>query len=113
MGYCMSMQESSFFAEKEHADEIVERFEDECFVFESDYAGNLVEVEFTGEKLWDQFEAFCEIAPFVKPGSYIQMIGEDGCIWRWYFKNGVCEEHDAVLAWPTMEGLPLGPAMEV
>jgi hypothetical protein len=41
--------------------------------------------DFLGEKRGDEHIFFNAIAPYVKPGSFIQMVGEDGVIWRWYF----------------------------
>ena len=38
------------------------------------------------EYLWDA------IAPYVDNGSYIQMQGDDGAIWRWSFKDGKCHD---------------------
>ena len=52
------------------------------------------EIYFTGEKLGDDFEVFKAIAPYVEANSYIQMMGEDGYIWRWHFdgKNVIEQE---------------------
>lgn len=40
----------------------------------------------------DENRLFNAIAPYVKPGSYIQMTGEDGTMWRWAF-DGVRYTH--------------------
>lgn len=45
-------------------------------------------IEFTGEKLGSDEPFFETIAPFVTDRSYIEMEGEDGCRWRWWFSNG-------------------------
>lgn len=54
---------------------------------------------FDGEKLGNDYELFCAIAPYVEDDSYIEMSGEDGCIWRWVFKNGKCKEIYPVIIW--------------
>jgi len=54
--------------------------------------GNLLIVYFLGEKYGDDNILFEAIAPFVEDGGYIQMQGEDGCVWRWLFKDGKLEE---------------------
>jgi hypothetical protein len=43
---------------------------------------------------------FETLAPFVKDGSYIAMVGEDNAIWRWYFTKGKCESQSGALSWP-------------
>lgn len=57
---------------------------------ETDKDGNIHSIYFTGEKLGQDQLLFDAIAPFVKEGSYISMIGESGCKWKWIFKNNQC-----------------------
>lgn len=54
---------------------------------------------FEGEKLGDDYNLFCAVAPFVEDGSYIEMSGEDGCLWRWVFENGKCKEIYPTITW--------------
>ena len=54
---------------------------------------------FEGEKLGSDYELFCAVAPFVEDGSYIEMSGEDGCLWRWVFENGKCMEVYPTITW--------------
>lgn len=54
---------------------------------------------FEGEKLGDDYNLFCAVAPFVEDGSYIEMSGEDGCLWRWVFENGKCKEIYPNIIW--------------
>lgn len=49
-------------------------------------------INFEREKIGDEQILFNAIAPFVEPGSYIEMVGEDGTIWRWYFDGKECHE---------------------
>lgn len=49
--------------------------------------GDIVSLEYFGEKLEDDEMLFAWIAPYVEPDSFIQMRGEDGDIWRWVFEN--------------------------
>jgi hypothetical protein len=59
---------------------------------EYDDAGNVDNIEFTGEKLGQDKLLFDAIAPFVEPGSYIEMVGEDGARWKWKFDGKTCTE---------------------
>lgn len=52
--------------------------------------GNVVGIEFLGEKLGEDEVLFEAIAPFVAEGSYISMKGENGGQWKWEFVNGKC-----------------------
>ncbi len=62
---------------------------------ENDVEGNINTIFFNGEKLGDDKVLFDVIAPYVKKGSFIEMRGEDGCIWRWIFDGKTCEEKTA------------------
>lgn len=42
---------------------------------------------------------FSAIAPYVKPGSYIQMTGEDGTLWRWAFDGVRCIKQKPTIIW--------------
>jgi len=61
--------------------------------------GNIIDVEFVGEKSGDDEYILNTIAPFVEPGSYIEMHGEDGALWRWFFDGKTCEEKSATVTW--------------
>jgi len=56
------------------------------------------DISFEGEKIGDEAVLFGAIAPFVEPGSYIEMHGEDGAIWRWIFDGKTCEEKAATVS---------------
>lgn len=62
------------------------------FPIELDDDLNVVDIGFTGEKLGDEKQMFEVIAPFVEDGSYIEMQGEDGDVWRWEFTGDSVEE---------------------
>lgn len=57
-----------------------------------DIYGNIIDLCFNGEKLGDDFKMFEVIAKYVKDGSYIEMCGEDGYVWRWVFKDRQVKE---------------------
>jgi hypothetical protein len=57
-------------------------------------------IAFDGEKIGNEEVLFDAIAPFVESGSFIEMHGEDGCQWRWLFRNGKCYEIYPELTWP-------------
>jgi len=46
---------------------------------------SIIGIHFTGEKYGDEDLLFAAIAPYVEAGSYLEMIGEDGALWRWVF----------------------------
>lgn len=60
--------------------------------------GEVEDLWFEGEKLGDDEILFNAIAPFVEKGSYIEMGGEDGEVWRWVFDGTKCKEVAAVMA---------------
>lgn len=57
-----------------------------------DDKGNVIGIDFEGEKLGDEDHLWKAIAPFVTPDSYIEMSGEDGDFWRWYFDGSTVVE---------------------
>ena len=61
--------------------------------------GEITDIQFEGEKLGDDDKLFNAIAPFVEPGSFIEMQGEDGTLWRWLFDGKTCTEKQAKVSW--------------
>ena len=55
---------------------------------ENDRTGAVTDIWFAGEKLGDDETLFQAIAPWVKDGSFIEMMGEDGAFWKWVFQDG-------------------------
>lgn len=53
-----------------------------------DEKGNIINVEFTGEKYGDEDIFFSSIAKYVEPKSYIKFVGEDDDEWTWLFNDG-------------------------
>lgn len=66
--------------------------------FKLDSQKNVVEIWFEGEKGRDDDE-LKPLAPYVKNGSYVEMMGEDGARWRWIFKNGKIITKNAKISW--------------
>lgn len=62
-------------------------------------AGDIVGIDLTYDKLWFDYDMFQAIAPYVEDGSYIEISGEDGELWRWCFKNGKCLEIYPKIVW--------------
>jgi hypothetical protein len=103
MGYEMEMENSKFMIKEEnikkaekalktqfqlkerHLEDMLEELNG--WSCEFDEEGNLTNIEFEGVKLHDDEEMFRTIAPFVEDGSYIEMSGEGGDLWRWIFKD--------------------------
>ena len=61
--------------------------------------GNVTGISFHGDKMGEDYQMFQSIAPYVRSGSFIEMIGEDGEQWRWVFKDGKCREIIAKVSW--------------
>ena len=66
---------------------------------EHDAEGNITAISFAGEKLGDDEHLFGSIAEFVGDGSFIEMHGEDGAMWRWIFSGGKVVEKHATVSW--------------
>jgi len=60
---------------------------------------NVFDIVFEGEKRGDDDIFFNTISPFVEDGSYIQMSGECGAMWRWVFCDGICKEIEPQITW--------------
>ena len=61
--------------------------------------GDLTNIYFAGEKLGDEETLFQALAPFVDKGSFIEMQGEDGELWRWVFDGQQMIEQTARITW--------------
>ena len=124
MGYYMHQRENSFFLPKEKQQEALKAIkiagENKPRIFGShilqaqtlqevldwwcwkpqfDDEGNIVAIHFEGQKSGDDLELFNAIAPFVKEGSFIEMSGEDGAIWRYQFDGKICFENYPTISW--------------
>lgn len=58
----------------------------------TDSDGNIIDIEFQGEKCNEDFDVMKALGPFVEIGSYIVMMGEDRSTWTWSFDGEECEE---------------------
>ena len=67
-----------------------------------DNDGNIVEIFCSGAKLRQEEEWMDVIAPYVEPGSQINMCGEDGSLWCWRFNGQNCIEYSGELTFPDM-----------
>lgn len=62
-------------------------------------SGDVVNIQFEAEKIGDEEQLFAVLAPFIAPGSYIEMVGEDGDRWRWVFDGTTCQTVRAKVSW--------------
>ena len=124
MGYCMEQVDSKFHIKKENFEKalqtlktknpqgnfinkdenefidcrtIFEALDKRCWHLIED--GDINEICFEGEKSHSDLELFDSFAEFVEKGSYIQMSGEDGEIWRWVFDGKTCEAICPKITW--------------
>lgn len=61
--------------------------------------GHVTGIDFAREKIGDEDVLFAALAPFVKAGSYIEALGEDGERWRWVFDGERCAVQRARVVW--------------
>lgn len=62
--------------------------------------GDINNICFCGEKKGGDEEVILgSIAPYVENGSYIEMEGEDGIVWRWCFDDGMIYEKYPTIIW--------------
>lgn len=124
MGYYMDQRDNSFFLPEEKQQEALQAIkiaaESKQRIFgactsqfqtlqealeawawkpEFDEEGNIVAISFEGNKSGNDLELFQAIAPFVKAGSFIEMGGEDGAIWRFQFDGKTCYENYPTIKW--------------
>jgi hypothetical protein len=59
---------------------------------EFDEEGNIIDIEFTGEKYGNEDILFNALAPFVKNGSFIAMVNDRREVWRWRFDGQKCHK---------------------
>ena len=70
---------------------------------ELDDEGDVYWIEFDGQKYGgDEMVFLNTIAPYVRKDSYIEMEGEEGERWKWYFDGETCVEHFAHINYPTL-----------
>ena len=124
MGYCMYSEESTFEIKEENLDPAFKHCKKMLVKENVKYAWvdnqtlrdskNLFEfleecrwcydledktIGFIGEKYGNEEILFNTLAPFVEDNSYIKMVGEDGGLWKWIFKNGECKKIEPKIIW--------------
>ena len=67
--------------------------------FNGDGSGDVAWIMFHGEKYGDDEKLLQAIAPYVEPGCFIEMQGEDGALWRWTFNGTTMVEQNANISW--------------
>lgn len=66
-------------------------------------SGDLLIIEFTGDKYGNELTIWQVLAPFVENDTYIEYKGEDGDVWRHIFKNGKCKEVHPKIVWEELQ----------
>jgi len=62
-------------------------------------AGDIVDLAFAAEKMGEDEVLWKVIAPWVRNGSYLEIVGEEGERWRWIFEAGTCIHKAAKIVW--------------
>jgi len=81
------------------ADSFQEVMEEWRWEVEFNERGDVIDLFFNGQKLGDDELLFQTIAPFVEAGSYIEILGEEGEMWRWAFDDKECTELSPTIIW--------------
>jgi hypothetical protein len=90
-----------FHVKTENFGRVYKNLESYGYAPDTDDDGNIIGLEFVGDKVvYDEEKMFQKIAPFVEDGSFIEMRGEDGAMWRWVFSGGTVREVRATVVWP-------------
>jgi hypothetical protein len=105
MGYHIELVDQSFFVEAKNVSRVEGKLLDMLDFVKKDEEGNIVGVEVQGEnKLWDQQEILTGIAPFVRKGSFLEILGEDGDRWRWVLDGEKCYKVTPTITWRDCAG---------
>ena len=119
MGYCVSMTNVKFFIAEVNKYNAYKAFkasplalevqkpihsiEDALdyygYVAKNDGEDNIIGLEHNVEKLSDEEKLFDIIAPYVRSGCFIEMVGEDNSMWRWVFTDGTMKEITPKIEW--------------
>lgn len=62
--------------------------------------GDICDLVWGGEKIGDEYNMFEQIAPWVDDESYLNCQGEDGEMWRWYWRQGNLYQIEAEIHYP-------------
>ncbi|MFA5307800.1 MAG: hypothetical protein WC365_10185 [Candidatus Babeliales bacterium] len=94
---------TSLYTDKEgidklrHLNDVFKLF---CYYIEyDDDTDDVNDINFEGEKLADDYEMLCSIAPFVEAGSYIEISADENSSWRWFFDGKSCTEIYPTITW--------------
>jgi hypothetical protein len=122
MGYSATMTKCEFFMDLQHKQEalkaargleghwvrasesskcrtIEELLEAWGYEAKTNFDGHIIGLGYVMEKLGDDLKMFLAIAPFVKSGSFVEMVGKDGASWRWVFDGTACVEKTGTVDW--------------
>lgn len=71
------------------------------FTMLTDDGGDIIDLNFEGQYTDNLHDvAFDAIAPFVRPGSYLEAYDDEANHWRWNFFNGKMIRTEPELVWP-------------
>lgn len=70
-----------------------------CWELYGDRGNDIIGISFNGEKSDDEEFLFEVLAPYITNGSFIEMSGEEGMIWRWIFRDGKYQEIYPTIIW--------------
>ena len=96
------------FFKPHHFDGLKEAFNNFGWDPVFDALGNLIDLDFEEEYSTDEKAWLSEIAPFVEPGSSLDMEGEDSCAWRWYFDGKTVTSYNGQYCFPDCPDTGLG-----
>lgn len=110
MGYSMHCRETDFKIskaqlakfKKDHKKPLARVLESTGWHLKFDKAEDRVlDIDFCGENYHDEDDEIMDmLAPYVAAGSYIQMQGDEGELWRWVFDGLEVRKITPTITWP-------------
>lgn len=75
-----------------NADTLADALEEIRYYSKYDSNGNIIDVEFTGQKYGSEKVFFTALASYIEKDSYISFEGEDGAKWIWKFNGETVDQ---------------------
>lgn len=129
MGYNWQQGDTEFFIDKKDFKTVTKLISDTLGIDESRHVGdalfevgwhavikdgNIVDLNMDGQRLDEEPKVFNAIAPYVKAGSYIELVGEDLFRFRFYFDGEKCIEQEPVkVEWVGGDGMVGAAGMKI
>jgi len=112
VGYTVFLRNSDVFVAARHAQAVIALIEDTGYIVNKDDEGNIDYMDYDSWDMRNGEELYQALAPFMRDGSFLELIGDANDIWRWVFYGGKCHMIDAIELWPK-PGTPADLAQQI